>query len=126
MTHENAIRRLATIASFTVFSALASREAGAAALQKESGWDTRGLAGTPDMEMYSYVPDGVASKPPILTLIRNCGGDSAPTVFEKAAAAGIVAAADEYGFIIVMPEVLLRCWNVTGAGGPKQREPNGL
>ena len=111
MTYKNVTRRLATIASFTGFSALAAPQAGAASLQLESGWDTRSLGFPADVSMYAYVPDGVRSKPPILALIRNCDGDGATKVFAKAAAAGLVAAADDYGFIIVVPEVSLRCWD---------------
>jgi len=60
--------------------------------------------------MFVYVPDKVASNPPILTLIHYCGGTAA-AVFGQAQGGGIVSAADQYGFIIVVPSSA-RCWDV--------------
>ena len=60
--------------------------------------------------MYIYVPDKVAAKPPILTLIHYCGGN-APAVFGQALSGGIVKAADQYGFIMVVPSSD-RCWDI--------------
>ena len=60
--------------------------------------------------MYVYVPDRVATNPPILTLIHYCGG-TASAVFGQAQGGGIVSAADQYGFIIVVPSSG-RCWDV--------------
>ncbi len=60
--------------------------------------------------MFVYVPDKVASNPPILTLIHYCGGTAA-AVFGQAQGGGIVSAADQYGFIMVVPSSG-RCWDV--------------
>jgi poly(hydroxyalkanoate) depolymerase family esterase len=60
--------------------------------------------------MFVYVPDKVASNPPILTLIHYCGGTAA-AVFGQAQGGGVVSAADQYGFIMVVPSSG-RCWDV--------------
>ena len=80
----------------------------AASLQQVSNW---GVAGLPsDVSMYIYVPDKVAATPPILTLIHYCGG-TASAVFGQAQGGGVVSAADQYGFIMVVPSSG-RCWDV--------------
>jgi poly(hydroxyalkanoate) depolymerase family esterase len=102
--------RLRTIAccATTVFGLLSASAANAASLQPVTGW---GVAGLPsDVTMSIYVPDNVASNPPILTLIHYCGG-TASAVFGQAQGGGIVRAADQYGFIIVAPSSG-RCWDV--------------
>lgn len=72
-----------------------------------------GVSGLPsDVTMYSYVPAKVATNPPLLTLIHYCGG-SATAVFGQASA--IVSAADQYGFVIVVPDNGGRCWDVTSS-----------
>ncbi|HET6599042.1 MAG TPA: PHB depolymerase family esterase [Burkholderiaceae bacterium] len=75
-----------------------------------------------DVEMFVYVPDQVAEKPPLLLLIHYCGG-TAQAVFGQAQGGGIVQVADQRGFIMVMPSSG-RCWDVAsdktrkrGAGG---------
>jgi len=85
---------------------MAAAPAGAAAPQQVSGWGGSGLPS--DVSMYVYVPSKVATKPPILTVIHYCGG-TASTVFGQAS--GLVSAADQYGFIIVLPSSG-RCWDV--------------
>jgi acetylxylan esterase len=80
----------------------------AASLQQVSGWNG-GTSFPSDVSMYAYVPDKVATNPPILTLIHYCGG-TASAVFGQAGT--IVKAADQYGFIIVAPSSG-RCWDVT-------------
>ena len=60
--------------------------------------------------MFAYVPDKVAPNPPILTLIHYCGGTAA-AVFGQAQGGGVVSAADQYGFILVVPSSA-RCWDV--------------
>jgi poly(hydroxyalkanoate) depolymerase family esterase len=57
------------------------------------------------------VPDKVAANPPILTLIHYCG-ETAQSVFGQAR--GIVAAADQYGFIMIAPSSG-RCWDISSA-----------
>jgi acetylxylan esterase len=90
------------------FVSIAASGAAAASLQQVSNW---GVAGLPsDVTMYVYVPDKVASNPPILTLVHYCGG-TASAVFGQAQGGGIVSAADQYGFIMVAPSSG-RCWDV--------------
>lgn len=48
--------------------------------------------------MHAYVPDRVATNPPILVLIHYCAGTAA-AVFGQAQGGGVVRAADQYGFI---------------------------
>jgi len=80
----------------------------AASLQQVSNW---GVAGLPsDVTMFIYVPDKVVTNPPILTLIHYCGG-TASAVFGQAQGGGIVNAADQHGFIMVVPSSG-RCWDV--------------
>ena len=86
----------------------AARSANAASLQQVSNWGVSGLPS--DVTMYIYVPNNVATNPPILTLIHYCGG-TASAVFGQAQGGGIVSAADQYGFIIVVPSSG-RCWDV--------------
>lgn len=82
--------------------------ASAAGLQAVNNWGVSGLPA--DVSMYVYVPDQVAQTPPILTLIHYCGG-TASAVFGQAQAGGLVKAADQYGFIMVVPSSG-RCWDV--------------
>jgi acetylxylan esterase len=97
--------------------ALTARSARAASLQPVSGW-TGGVALPSDVSMYVYVPTAVAANPPILTLIHFCGG-SAQAVFGQAQGGGLVSAADQYGFIMVVPSNANssgangRCWDIS-------------
>jgi poly(hydroxyalkanoate) depolymerase family esterase len=66
--------------------------------------------------MYIYVPDKLATNPPILVVAHFCGG-SASQVFQQAQGGGVVAAADKYGFIMVLPQTTnpatsAKCWDV--------------
>jgi poly(hydroxyalkanoate) depolymerase family esterase len=80
----------------------------AAMLKQISNW-TGGVANLPsDVAMFIYVPDNVVSNPPVLTIIHSCDND-APGVFSQAN--GLKSAADQYGFIIVVPQSgNKRCW----------------
>jgi poly(hydroxyalkanoate) depolymerase family esterase len=62
--------------------------------------------------MSIYVPDKLAASPPIVTVIHYCGG-SASAVFGQAK--DIKAAADKYGFIMVLPAQTHSggCWDVS-------------
>ena len=80
----------------------------AAELQEVSAWGPSGVPG--DVSMHVYVPDQVATNPPLLLLVHYCGG-TAPAVFGQAQGGGIVSAADQYGFIMVVPSSG-RCWDV--------------
>ena len=91
-----------------------ARPAEAASLQAVSNW---GASGVPSyISMYIYVPDKLATDPPILVVSHFCGG-SASAVFGQAQGGGIVAAADKYGFIMVFPQTTnaatsAKCWDV--------------
>jgi poly(hydroxyalkanoate) depolymerase family esterase len=78
-----------------------------------------GASGLPsDVTMYAYIPDKVATNPPLLTIIHYCGG-SAQAVFGQAS--GLISAADQYGFIVILPSNANasgsngRCWDVTSS-----------
>jgi acetylxylan esterase len=89
-------------------TALAAPAARAASLQPVSNW---GASAVPaDVSMYVYVPEKAAQNPPILTLIHYCGG-TASAVFGQAQGGGLVKAADQYGFIMVVPSSG-RCWDI--------------
>jgi poly(hydroxyalkanoate) depolymerase family esterase len=88
---------------------LTTAQAGAASLQKVNDWGATGVPAT--ASMYIYVPDKLASKPPILVLAHFCGG-SASAVFGQAQSGGVVKAADQYGFIMVVPQTSNNCWDV--------------
>jgi len=87
----------------------------AASLQLVSNnWGTNGVPST--VSMYVYVPDKLATNPPVLVVVHYCGG-SAAGVFGEAYGGGIVAAADLYGFIMIFPQAVNpdgsgRCWDV--------------
>jgi endoglucanase len=87
-----------------LFTALPAK---AASLQLVPNW---GASGVPtNLSMYIYVPDNLAPNPPILVLLHYWGG-GAGGVFAEAQAGGIVAAADQYGFIMVVPQNP-DCWD---------------
>jgi len=64
--------------------------------------------------MYIYVPDNVATNPPILTLIHYCGG-SASAVFGQAST--VINVANQNGVIVVAPDNTARCWDVQTTKG---------
>ena len=82
-----------------------------AALPQVNNWQG-GVTGLPsDVKMYIHVPSKVSANPPILTLIHYCGG-TADDVYNQAS--GISKAADQYGFIMVMPSSG-RCWDIVSS-----------
>ncbi len=86
----------------------------AASLEPVSNWGADGVPSTVTMSI--YVPDNLAPNPPILVLCHYCGG-KASDVFGQARNGGIVEAADQYGFIMVVPQGSNtdgsgRCWDV--------------
>lgn len=95
----------ATLVSATL---VVSTWAQAASLQQVNDWGAANVPG--DVSMYIYVPDDVEPNAPVLALIHYCGG-TAPAVFGQAQGGGIVSAADQYGFIMVVPSSG-RCWDV--------------
>jgi poly(hydroxyalkanoate) depolymerase family esterase len=62
--------------------------------------------------MYEYIPNTVATNPPILVVVHYCGG-SASGIFGEAQGGGIISKADSEGFIMVFPQLNGRnCWDV--------------
>ena len=104
----NPIIRWAFLPAVVILSAASG--ASAASLQQVSNW-TGGVANLPsDVLMYVYVPDKVATNPPVLTLIHSCDSNASVVLGQ---AGGLKMAADQYGFIIVVPQSnpsSLRCW----------------
>ena len=95
----------------------AAAPARAASLQQVSSW---GASGVPSyIAMFIYVPDKLATNPPILVVSHYCGGDAAG-VFGEAKSGGIVGASDQDGFIMIYPQNHLpgstrNCWDVGSA-----------
>jgi poly(hydroxyalkanoate) depolymerase family esterase len=88
---------------------LVTLPAKAASLQLvTSNWGTNGMP--TNLSMYVYVPDKLATNPPILVLLHYWGG-GAGGVFAEAQGGGIVAAADRNGFIMVVPQRSADCWD---------------
>src|SRR5262245_1064492 len=99
--------------------ALFAAPARAASLQPVTNW---GASGVPSyVSMYIYVPDRLASNPPILVVSHYCSGNAAG-VFGEAQGGGIVAAADTYGFVMIFPQTSNNCWDV---GSTKSLTHNG-
>ena len=86
---------------------LATPSLRAASLTKVNNWGASGVPST--ASMYIYVPDQPAMKPPIVVVAHYCGG-TASAVFGQAS--GIKTAADQYGFIMVVPQTSNNCWDV--------------
>ena len=82
----------------------------AASLQKVSASDW-GIQGLPSyVNMYIYVPDKQAVKPPILVGSHHCGGTGPGTYSEMSS---LVSLADKTGFIMIFPEATgHNCWDV--------------
>jgi len=90
---------------------LISVPAHAAQLTTVNGWNG-GVSLPSDVTMSIYVPDKLAASPPLVTVIHYCGG-SASAVFGQAK--DIKAAADKYGFIMILPAQTHSggCWDVS-------------
>jgi acetylxylan esterase len=91
-------------------SLAAASVAHGASLQQVSNW-TGGAPNLPsDVQMYIYVPEKVVTNPPVLTLIHSCDSNASVVLGQ---ASGLKSTADQYGFIIVVPQsnpTSLRCW----------------
>lgn len=104
----NANRRASSVLLAAALGWLVPVSAQAASLKQVSGWNG-GKTFPSDVSMYSYVPDKVGTNPPLVTIIHYCGG-TARDVFGQAK--DIVAAADQFGFVLVLPSSG-RCWNLS-------------
>jgi acetylxylan esterase len=103
---------LTSISAIT-FGVLAAAPAHAASLVKVNNWNG-GITFPSDVSMYIYVPDNVATNPPILTLIHYCGG-SASAVLGQATT--VINVANQNGVIVVAPDNTARCWDVQTTKG---------
>src|SRR3954464_5413981 len=102
-----AVWGLATLA----FGIFFETSAGAASLQKinQSDW-TAGTTGLPSyVNMYTYVPGQLATKPPLVVAPHHCQGTAQSTFSEMAS---LVSIADKTGFILIFPEATgENCWD---------------
>jgi acetylxylan esterase len=105
-------RRGAVLAA--TFGLLAVSPAWAAQLTKVTADWKGGANFASDVSMYIYVPDKVATNPPILTLIHYCGG-SASAVFGQAST--VIQVVNQNGIIVVAPDNNARCWDVQTTKG---------
>ena len=103
--------RSACLPLLATLGLLISVPAHAAQLTTVSGWNG-GVSLPADVTMSIYVPDKLATNPPLVTVIHYCGG-SASAVFGQAK--DIKAAADKYGFIMILPAQTHSggCWDVS-------------
>jgi len=90
---------------------LVAGPASAASMQKvnQSDWWS-GATGLPSyVNMYTYVPDQLAAKPPIVVGPHHCQGTAQSTYSEMAS---LVSIADKTGFILIFPEATgENCWD---------------
>ena len=88
---------------------LLARPAAAAGLTQVTGFGNNPTS----LNMYTYVPAGVAPKPALLVLVHYCTG-SASGIF-NGNGKDYVTAADRYGYIIVVPEATRsgKCFDVS-------------
>ena len=103
--------RSACLPLLTALGLLIAVPAHAAQLTTVNGWNG-GVSLPADVTMSIYVPDKLAANPPLVTVIHYCGG-SASAVFGQAK--DIKAAADKYGFIMILPAQTHSggCWDVS-------------
>jgi len=108
------MKPFATFAAAALSVAWFAAPARAATSQKidQSVW---GVSGLPSyVNMYLYVPDKLAAKPPILVASHHCQGTASSTYSETKSS--FVSLADKNGFIIIFPEATgHNCWDVGSA-----------
>jgi len=112
--------RIAGVALVAVLSS--TSPAHAASLQEidQSEW-WQDVSGLPSyVNMFLYVPDQLASSPPIVVAPHHCQGDGPGTFGEMSS---LVSFADERGFIMIFPEATgQNCWD---AGSDRSLEHDG-
>ncbi len=103
--------RSASLPLLATLGLLISVPAHAAQLTTVNGWNG-GVSLPSDVTMSIYVPDKLAANPPLVTVIHYCGG-TASAVFGQAK--DIKAAADQFGFIMILPAQTHSggCWDVS-------------
>jgi acetylxylan esterase len=94
-------------------------EAGTYGKINQSDW-TQGSTGLPTyVNMYSFVPSTVATKPPIVVYLHHCQGNAASS---HSSMSGLESLADKNGFLIIYPEATgENCWDA----GSKRSLKNG-
>jgi poly(hydroxyalkanoate) depolymerase family esterase len=101
---------------------LLASPAQAASLQEVTGWSNNDVPTY--ISMYIYVPDKLATDPPIMVAAHYCGGSAtAYYSFDSA----VVSLANTYGFIMIFPQTTnpassADCWDV---GSTKSLTHNG-
>ena len=101
--------------AFASIGLLPTAPAQAASLQKinQSDW-WAGVSGLPSyVNMYIYVPDKPAAKPPIIVGVHHCQGTGTGTYNEMSS---LVSIANANGFIMIFPEATgENCWDAGSA-----------
>jgi acetylxylan esterase len=106
----------------TASGMLLASPAQAASLQEVTGWSNNDVPTY--ISMYIYVPDKLATDPPIMVAAHYCGGSAtAYYSFDSA----VVSLANQYGFIMIFPQTTnpassADCWDV---GSTKSLTHNG-
>jgi poly(hydroxyalkanoate) depolymerase family esterase len=98
---------------------LAARPAAAAGLTQVTNFGNNPSG----LSMYLYVPTNLAPRPAVLVLMHYCGGN-ASAMFSSGGGQDYVHGADQYGYIIVFPQVStsrsLDCFDVSTPEGLKR------
>src|SRR5579872_1545294 len=112
------VRTLPIAVSAAIAVALASTSAQAASLTGPVGGADAGAAGYATVNvpryvsMYEYVPAKLAAHPPVL-VVSHWYGATAAAMFGVAQGGGLVAAADQYGFLMIFPQRDVGgCWDI--------------
>ena len=110
---------ISALTALSVASVCAQANAASSQKVEQSVW---GVSGLPSyVNMYIYVPDTPAAKPPILVASHHCQGTASSTYNETKS--NFVSLADKNGFIIIFPEATgHNCWDV---GSPKSLKHDG-
>jgi len=100
-----------------------ARPAAAASMQEvaQTTW-WAGVTGLPSyVNMYIYVPDAPAAKPPIVVVPHHCQGSASSTNSEIAS---LYTVADKTGFIVIIPEATgQNCWDAGSSRSLKHGGP---
>jgi poly(hydroxyalkanoate) depolymerase family esterase len=93
-----------------MFVLLPVSPAAAASLQEVTGFGTNPTG----IRMYLYVPDQLATNPPVLVALHYCTGSG--TAFYSGTEFHTLA--DQYGFIVIYPSTVRsgNCWDVSSSG----------
>lgn len=108
-------RKVALLAAASAGCVLAFVNAAHAASLQQVSQSTWGTVGLPAyVNMYIYVPDRLAARPPVLVASHHCQG-TGPGTFNETRSS-LVALADANGFIMIFPEATgHNCWDVGSA-----------